>query len=400
VEATAIPGRSRICKGSLCLIFTCLHGIPVSAATFDQALSAGHANIDMRLRYESVKDHSNKDASAATLRSRLGYQTADYKDFSAFAEFEDVRTVAGYGDFAPEKSGYATVADPEVTQLNRAFISYKGFVDTQLTLGRQRIILDNARHVGNVGWRQNEQTFDAYTLVNTSIAEATIHYSFVDKVNGILPSFNADVSDHLINIGYTGFKPGKVSAYAYLLKDNTSDAKNNTYGLRFSGATTFRQNCKLLYTAEVASQDTKSNDALYRFLEIGAAATGVTAKFGYEVLGSDNGNYGFQTPLATKHAFNGWTDQFLSTPADGLQDMTLSAGGVLSGTKLLAVYHDYSADSGSADYGSELNLLASRAFFKLYTVGLKYANYQADDADALRKDVDKFWIWGELKINQ
>jgi hypothetical protein len=30
-----------------------------------------------------------------------------------------------------------------------------------LTLGRQRINLDDQRFVGSVGWRQNEQTFDA-----------------------------------------------------------------------------------------------------------------------------------------------------------------------------------------------------------------------------------------------
>ena len=32
-----------------------------------------------------------------------------------------------------------------------------------------------------------------------------------------------------------------------------------------------------------------------------------------------------QTPLATLHAFNGWADMFLTTPANGLQDLYFRA---------------------------------------------------------------------------
>ena len=46
-------------------------------------------------------------------------------------------------------------------------------------------------------------------------------------------------------------------------------------------------------------------DTDYLFAELGAVFSGVTAKLGYEVLGSDSGMMGFQTPLATLHKFNG-----------------------------------------------------------------------------------------------
>src|SRR3546814_18226061 len=36
-----------------------------------------------------------------------------------------------------------------------------------VTVGRQRINLDDQRFVGSVGWRQNEQTFDAARLEST-----------------------------------------------------------------------------------------------------------------------------------------------------------------------------------------------------------------------------------------
>jgi len=365
------------------------------AASFDEALTGGKANMDMRLRYETVDDSTNKDAEAGTLRTRIGYQTGDYQDFAAFAEFEDVRTVMGLDDYSPQNSGFAAVADPEVTQVNQAIISYKGISDTTAKLGRQRLILDNARHIGNVGWRQNEQTFDAVSLVITSISNTTITYAFLDKVNGITSTFDTDVSDHLVNATYSGFARGNITGYAYLLEDDGSNAETDIYGLRFNGQSGLSEGNKLLYTAELATQSTDNNDALYTFIEGGVQYGGVTTKLGYEVLGSDDGAYGFQTPLATKHAFNGWADQFLSTPADGLQDIMLSIAGMVADIKLLGVFHDFSADQGGDDYGSEVDLQATKNFAKRYTVGVKYAAYSAD---TIKTDTEKLWLWGELKI--
>jgi len=131
--------------------------IPIGdGVTLDPILAA-------RLRYEWV-DQANlpNDADAVTFRIRGG---AELKagDFSFLAEGEGTAALADhYNDTLP-KNGvepYPTVADPENLELNRLQVAYlhKG---TGVTLGRQRIVLDNARFVGNVGWRQNEQTFDA-----------------------------------------------------------------------------------------------------------------------------------------------------------------------------------------------------------------------------------------------
>ena len=108
----------------------------------------------------------------------------------------------------------------------------------------------------------------------------------------------------------------------------------DTYGIRFSGSTQ-AGDTKLLYSAEFASQSSESVssnfDADYLMLEAGAVFKGVTAKVGYEELGSDNGAYGFSTPLATLHKFNGWADQFLGTPAQGLVDTSVTLAGKLAG---------------------------------------------------------------------
>ena len=85
------------------------------------------------------------------------------------------------------------------------------------------------------------------------------------------------------------------------------------------------------------------------------------------MLGGD-GETSFQTPLATKHAFNGWADKFLlATPANGLVDAYLTATGKVAGIKLLATYHMFSSDEGGDDYGSELDLLAVKKFGKNYS---------------------------------
>lgn len=115
---------------------------------------------------------------------------------------------------------------------------------------------------------------------------------------------------------------------------------------------------------------------------------------GYESLGSDSGNVAFQTPQATKHAFNGWADKFLATPDTGLNDAYVKVAAKAAGMKFIAVYHDYSADEDNADYGTELDLLAVKKFNKTFTDLIKYTDYSAD---TFSDDTSKLWI--QLAMN-
>ncbi len=108
------------------------------------------------------------------------------------------------------------VADPADTELNQAYLSYGGFYDTDMKLGRQRIILDNARFVGNSGWRQNEQTFDAFSLQNKSLPNTVITYAYLDRVHNI--TFDEiKLSAHLFNMAYDLAPWAKLIGYGYLL---------------------------------------------------------------------------------------------------------------------------------------------------------------------------------------
>lgn len=375
-------------------------GHAVAADSFAEALESGKAYGDFRLRYESVEqDNDADDASALTLRSRLGYTTGSISGFSATLEFEDSRIVAGQDEYAPVSPGYSIIADPETTEVDQGFLQYKSDMAT-VKVGRQVLTLDNHRFVGHVGWRQDRQTFDALSATLTPVENLTLTYAYLDQRNRIFAE-SADVNskDHLFNVGF-GTPFGKLTGYAYLLEvDQQVDNALDTYGIRFAGATDL-SDLKVLYAAEYATQEAESGtseaDADYMLLEGGVGVSGVTFKLGYEVLGSDDGDYGFLTPLATLHKFNGWADQFLGTPDQGLVDLYVSASGKVAGGKWAVVYHDYEADESTDsidDLGDEVDLLFAKKFGKHYNCGIKYAAYTAGDEDAGKVDADKLWLW-------
>ena len=376
-------------------------GHAVAADSLAEALETGKAYGDFRLRYEAVDQDDatdRDDATALTLRSRLGYTTGSISGFSATLEFEDSRVVAGQDEYSVPGAvvDYDVVADPETTEVDQGFLQYKSDTVT-VKAGRQVLTLDNHRFVGHVGWRQDRQTFDALSAVVTPVENLTLTYAYLDQRNRILAE-NADINskDHLFNAAFT--TPfGKLVGYAYLLEvDQAADNALDTYGVSFNGSADM-DSLKLLYGVEYATQESEAGgnefDADYMMVEGGVAVAGVTLKAGYEVLGSDDGDYGFSTPLATLHKFNGWADIFLGTPAEGLVDMSVSASGSVAGGKWMLAYHEFEADDASDavdDLGDELDLSYATKFGKHYNAGIKYAMYSAGDTNV---DTDKLWLW-------
>ena len=372
---------------------------------FYEALSGGKVSFSARARYESVEqDNAKKDADAYTIRTTLGYKTGAFHGFSGFVEAEDV-TELGSGHFNDKVNGdadYSVVADPDGTEMNQAYLQYNGF-DTEFKFGRQELTYRGApfhRFVGNVLWRQNHQSYDAFTVSNSSIENLTANYAYINKVNSILGS-TADMDSHLVNLQYTGLPIGKLEGYGYFLEYEDAAAKSSqTIGLRLSGGQKVSDDLKVIYTAEYASQDEYKDGTMdeqgYYLAEIGGKYKGWLAKFSYEMQEGD-GTSSFKTPLGTNHAFQGWADTFLSTPNEGLEDMYVTVVGKVLGAKVVAVYHDFETDEGGIDAGDELDLLVAKTFSKHYTVGLKYADYDAGDL-AGKVDTEKFWVFGQVKF--
>ena len=85
-----------------------------------------------------------------------------------------------------------------------------------------------------------------------------------------------------------------------------------------------------------------------------------------------------------------------------VRDIYALVHGKVSKVNLMAVYHDFSSDIGSIDYGTEWDLRAWRKF-DIYHVELKYANYMTDfDVDRDTSDPqfvgDKQVFWFTLGL--
>lgn len=366
--------------------------------------------IDARLRFETVdQDTAADNAEALTLRLRAGAELKS-GSFSFLAEGEGTLALADdYNDTIPSNGvePYPVVADPDNIELNRLQIGFAqdGY---SLIVGRQRIILGNSRFVGNVGWRQNEQTFDAVrgtAAIGPVSLDATYSISQRTIFGNDSPNEDFDGDLFLFN---AGVKAGPVTftGFAYLIDyDDRITFSSNTFGLIASGTIPVGEKAKLSLMGSYATQrDAGDNPTDYKAdyfnVEAGLGVAGFSVTAGYELLGSDDGIVAFQTPLATLHKFNGWADLFLTTPTTGLEDIYAGAaykfpkGMLLPGLKANVTYHDFNSDVGGFDYGSEWDASLG---FKLGPVGIlaKYANY---DAAAFGTDTEKFWLQAEYSF--
>jgi len=361
----------------------------------------GQIKFDLRYRYE--QDDSKKagieKGDASTIRLRLGYLTPEVLGFQAYAEYETNQDFGAntYDSTRNGKKGeYQVIADPQEHELNQFWLSYKGLADTQIKVGRQRIKLDNDRFIGNVGWRQMEMTYDSVLITNTSLDNTTIKVGYINQAQTI-KSYVEEMETPFVNIAYNFKDYGKLTGYTYLIDNNDNHNKSNqTFGVSFNGGKKINDNIKALYRFEYAfQQDYQQNvneyEADYFHVVGGANVYGVTVKAGMEQLDGSGKNKVFQTPLATGHAFNGWSDQFLTTPNDGLRDVYASLSTKVHGVKIMGVYHDFADDTGSMDYGKEWDFLVTKKFGKHYSLLAKYAYFDADTASG-KEDTQNFWL--------
>lgn len=382
---------------------------PDSKSTLGDALTQTKLLLDTRMRYEGVEqDPIVNDAEAVTLRARIGFETGKVFNTALLAEGEFLwPLVTDYNSTTNGKTQYPIVADPESHELNRLQLTNTSLPGTTITLGRQRILLDDQRFVGNVGWRQNEQTYDSLRLVNKTIKNTTFDIAYVSQVNRVFgkesPQGRYEGDSILANASYQ-FPIGKLTGFGYLLEFDPLAAvpaavrdSSATYGVRFAGEKPLAA-FKLGYAASYATQEDSGDNPIsfeldYYLGELTASISKYSFGVGVEVL-EGNGVKGFTTPLATLHKFQGWTDKFLATPVDGIEDAYVNAGmtfkglGSIETLSLLAVYHDYAAERVSRDYGTELNLQLQAKIGK-FNSAIKYGDYQAD---GLLTDTKKYWV--------
>jgi hypothetical protein len=378
---------------------------PAEGKDIGAIIAGGEAGVFLRYRYEFVDQASfSENANASTLLLRLNYETDEWRNWSGFVEFDHVMEVlvndfnSDAGTSSPNRDQYPVVADPKGPDLNQLYFQWIPNDDWKNRIGRQRIDLDDQRFVGGVFWRQNEQTYDSVSFNYTGFAKTNVFYSYVNNVNRIfgttVPAGDHRQNTHLLNASFSQVENWKFVGYAYVIdNDDMAAFSTSTFGARATGSLTSGQS-KFDLLGELATQSDNANnpasfDAGYYRLQGIWSMNAFSAGVGIESLGSDNGQ-GFRTPLATLHAFNGWADQFLATPAAGLEDFYIRGGYKPGKWNLQIIYHDFSAESGGADYGSEIDFSASRGLGDGYSLLLKFADFRSDNVAF--QDTTKFWV--------
>jgi hypothetical protein len=368
--------------------------------------------LDLRYRFEFVdQDGFSRDAKANTLRLRAGVETGRFFGVGAAFEGEWVTSLGRekYNSTTNNNTQYPVVADPDALEVDQLYLVADGLVPhAALKVGRQRIIWDNQRFIGNVGFRQNEQTFDALRTTTDLIPQTELEYFYFDQVNRVfgedsdVGSF--DMNSHGIHAHLSALPYVTLSPFALLLdfENDAPDLSSATFGALLNSEIALGDPWRLHFHGGLAyQQDYADNpddfDLWYYVVEPGLSYDFVKGALGFEVLGGDGGS-AFQTPLATLHKFNGLTDQFLTTPPDGLRDLYLKLDIDIPGTGWLdnltapIEYHQFWAEDRDTHYGWEWSV----GLFKTLPtevgevlLGVQYADY---DADNFAADTQKLWV--------
>ena len=375
-----------------------------SAVDLAKAVVDGKTSLGFRYRLEHVsQDGIDEDALASTARARLTWNSAETDNF-AFGIETDYSLILGIEDFNSTTNGrteYPVVADPKGFDLNQAFVKYANG-DTTVTVGRQRINHGGQRILGGVAYRQNEQTYDALRI-ESKAGNIDLDYSYIHNVNRIFgPGDAVQPGDwygnsHAFRASATPTDGHTLAGFAYLFDLSNANGPPNanaTYGFEYQGKLE-----ALTLSAAVARQsdyadNPVSYEALYYMVQGIANVGALTLTGAYEVLGSDDGNAGFRTPVATLHKFQGWTDRFLGTPAAGVRDLWFSVAGKVGDATVTGVFHDFQADEGGADYGSEIGLAITYPLRDNLSFLFKTAQYSADEHAT---DITKVWLMLDWK---
>ncbi|MCP1727287.1 hypothetical protein J2T60_001252 [Natronospira proteinivora] len=373
-----------------------LAGLVLALVTAPVQAAVSLGEVDLRYRMEWVdQDGIEDDALASTARLRVGLNTAEYQGFDAGLMFHGNRVIGErrYHDTVTPQAR-PVVADPADTGISQAWLRYQQGDQLQARVGRQRLVDDNARFIGNVGFRQLEQTFDAASLSLIPNPDWQLDVQYLDRAHRVFgPNHpdplqaEADLDSWVVLAG-RHFGETRIEFYVHRFKFDDRPASHENRGFRLRGPLAADLSYRLEFARQSGIEDGPLEQSQnYWRAELQQQRGSWRWFVGHERLGGD-GDASFQTPLATLHAHNGWADQFLTTPPDGLRDTWLGAATSLGPWRLVGKLHDFRADSGGRDLGQELNLSLGRDVRGPWSTEVKLAWFDGEQGPV---DSRKLW---------
>ncbi len=347
-------------------------------------------SLDGRLRLETADQAGFAQAAEAlTWRHRLGFNFSFGSGWNVLVEGEHVvHLVDDFNDTVTGNTAFPVIADPEATELNRLQLRHQQ--DGRIfTIGRQRLVVADSRYVGNVGYRQNEQTFDAVRFEFEPTDGFEVGYAYLDRVHRIFgddsPAGEWDLDTHLVT-ATTALGVGRLSFTGLWFENqDLPGMSSQTLAARWSHVHALESG-QFDYYVEYAKQSDYGNapgpgyDLSVLRLQLRLRGERFGGWIGLESL-DGNGTRGFSTPLATLHKFQGFADVFLGTPANGLRDFyvggsaSLGDGLVFDNRSINVIWHDFEAENGGAEFGSELNVVFNGRLTEHLGLQLKYADF-------------------------
>ena len=381
-----------------------------------ESIKNGTSLSSLKIRYEHVnQDGKSKNANAITTQTLLGWKTKPYYGLTFLLQGIGVTPLTDNyngmkkGVLDQAKANYPVVADPEDYNINQAYINYSLFDNAALTLGRQAMVLDNWRFIGDVRFRQNLQVMDGLSFTSKLADRLDIFLGHMENVRQITTK-NQDAKIELINVKYALSAQESISGYAYLVdwqQTSQQSKSDQTYGLRLVGQRPMNANWNWMYTAEYADQSdykdgSKNIDNFYYRFGLGMGQNNWSIRYDQEKLSSNPNGQAFQTNLGTNHLFQGWADQFLTTPNAGIVDHIISAKANYKELTLKTEYHLIYSDRNFTQanglkgdfFGRELDIGIYYPLSKNTQAFVEYANFnEADISSSSRKrDTEKVWL--------
>lgn len=299
-------------------------------------------------------------------------------------------------------SPYPLLPDPRHTGVNRAYVTWRGIDDLEVTLGRQRVTLDSERWVSDNDFRQIPQLFDGVSVVHTGFERVALtagHYRRIRSTSG-------EVEDAVLTLLHAAWNPAaghSVSAFGVFHDQaqtpHFTGFADNSYramGVRAQGVAARWGSLDLTYVAELARQRPHAGgshliDARYWRAGAGLANGSWTLRFDQEVRASNAGLYGLQMPLTDFYSYNGWTLHYFTVPREGLRDRWATARWGSGAVTLYGEVHRFRSDFGGLDLGGEVDVGVTWEIVPRTLVRLQHARY---DPGSGRPDpeIRKTWL--------